>query len=177
MWPKLKPLLIILSVGLNVAFVGSWAVHRLCACSARPPAVADSGCAGCVRCPLHRELGTTELQWRQIEPLQASFRDSSRALCRHLQTLRAELIDLVAASDVDRAALMMKQEEILSQQRRMEDLVVEHLLAEKQLLTPEQRVKLFDMMRRRSGCMGGSMPVGLLGGPQDCLCQPIRACP
>jgi hypothetical protein len=36
----------------------------------------------------------------------------------------------------------------------MQELVIEHLLAEKELLTDEQRTELFDLLRERVICAG-----------------------
>ena len=177
MWKKIKPLLILLSVGLNVAFVVAWAAHALPS-RAGGPRRGRSGEG--IWCPLHRELGTSEEQWQEIEPRLKQFQERCQELCRHLNQLRGEMIDLVAAAEPDRAAIEAKQEEILAGQRKMQGLVIEHLLAEKQLLSPEQREQLFEMIRRRSQCaghgpmmgagrgQGGGMGRGLRGGSGDC---------
>jgi Spy/CpxP family protein refolding chaperone len=89
-----------------------------------------------------------------LEPRLTEFQQASRSLYEEIQRRRAELIDLVAAAQTDREAIAAKQEEIRAGQRRMQELVVAQLLAEKEVLTVEQREKLFDMIRRHSGCMG-----------------------
>lgn len=53
--------------------------------------------------------------------------------------------------NVDRRAIAAKQEEILASQRRMQDLSIEQLLAEKRFLTRRQQVVYFDLLNRRSG--------------------------
>jgi Spy/CpxP family protein refolding chaperone len=113
-------------------------------------------------CPLHRKLGATDQQWQQIEPKLAEFRKSAQGVCQDVARKRGEMIDLIASAQPDRQAIADKQEEILAGQRKMQQLVIEHLLAEKQVLTPEQQVKLFDLLRTRSGCAGhGPMMMGL----------------
>jgi len=153
MWRKLKPLLILLSVALNIAFISVWAVRVL------PQQVGltakDSAPRGCEDCTLHRELGTTESQRRQMEPQQAAYLETTQALCRRAQDLRAELIDLIAAPALDANAVSAKQDSILAIQRQMQARIVEHLLSEKQVLTTEQQQKLFAMMRQRCGCGKG----------------------
>ncbi|MFW6107495.1 MAG: Spy/CpxP family protein refolding chaperone [bacterium] len=180
MWKKMKALLIVLSVGLNVAFVVAWAAHAL-------PARAGSRRSGPhgkdgegIWCPLHRDLGTSEEQWREIEPRLKQFQARSRELCRHVNRLRGEMIDLVAAPEPDRAAIEAKQNEVLAGQRKMQDLVIDHLLAEKQLLSPDQQKRLFEMIRQRSRCAGHGPMMGsgrgggrgmgkaLRDGPEDC---------
>ena len=161
MWTKLRPLLILLSVALNVAFVVIWAAHAVPTHLRgwRGPAHEEG-----VWCPLHRRLGTTEAQWREIEPRLVKFQESARVQCDEVNRLRGELIDLVAAPEPDRDAIRAKQEEILAGQRRMQELVIEHLLTEKQFLKPKQQEQLFQMMRFQSGCAGhGPMTGGMRG--------------
>jgi len=154
MWARLKPLLGVLSLALNLAFISTWIMHAVPArfgCAG--PCAGPEG-QGPVSCPLHRKLGTTEEQWREIEPRLAEFQKSAKELCRSINKRRLEMIDHIAASEPDREAIRTKQEEILAGQRRMQELVIEHLLAEKEMLTPEQREALFDLFRQRTGCVG-----------------------
>ena len=169
MWKYTKPLLVLLSVALNVAFAVVWAAHAL-------PARLDKfkPCAGHegVWCPLHRQLGTTEAQWQEIEPRLLAFQKSVRAVCQEINLLRGQMFDLLSAPKPDREAIRAKQEEILAGQRRIQALVIDHLLREKQTLTPEQQAQLFSMMRRRTACAGHGpmMGFGNGGGPP---CQPL----
>jgi Spy/CpxP family protein refolding chaperone len=73
-----------------------------------------------------------------------------------MRSLRSALLDLLAAEHTDREAIAAKQAEILNGQREMQKQIIAHLLAEKQFLTPEQSTRLFQMMRRRSGCASGA---------------------
>lgn len=160
MWKKVKPLLILLSVALNVAFVVIWAAHAVPTHlrAWRGPAHEEG-----VWCPLHRRLGATEAQWREIEPRLVEFQQSARLVCDEVNRLRGEMIDLVAAPDPDTDAIRAKQEEILAGQRRMQQLVIEHLLNEKKLLHEDQQRRLFEMLRRRSGCAGHGPMMGRAG--------------
>jgi len=165
MWKKVRPLLILLSVALNVAFVVIWAAHAvpMHLRGWRGPAHEEG-----VWCPLHRELGTTEAQWREIEPRLVKFQQSARLVCDEVNRLRGEMIDLVAAPDPDTDAIRAKQEEILAGQRRMQQLVIEHLLNEKKLLNEDQQRRLFEMLRRRSGCAGHGPMMGRAGMGRMC---------
>lgn len=150
MWHKVRPLLIILSIALNMAFVGTWIVGSL-----RQKALPGHGArcgTGEIWRPLHRRLGLSDAQWREIEPRMRAFHDSTRARCGRMRALRSELIDLLAADRPDREAITAQQEAILAGQREMQERVIAHLLAEKQALTTEQQKKFFQMIRQRSGC-------------------------
>ncbi len=158
MWKKVVPLLIVLSVALNMAFVGIWAVHAV-----RAHYADNSLCHGNVWSPLHRRLNVTDEQWREIEPHLADFQKAARDVREDVNRCRTEFLDLIAADEPDREALRAKQEEILAGQRRMQELVIEHLISQKDVLTPTQQRELFDMMRRRSHCIGhgpGMIPLG-----------------
>jgi Spy/CpxP family protein refolding chaperone len=113
---------------------------------------------------LHRRLGTDQEQWQRIEPVVMAFRKESQAVCQEVTRARLELLNLLAAPQPDRQAIAAKQEEILAGQRRMQQLVIEHLLAEKEVLTPGQQKDLFDLLRGRSGCAGHGPMMSLQGG-------------
>jgi Spy/CpxP family protein refolding chaperone len=167
MWKKTAPLLVILSVALNLAFIGVWAAHAAAARWNRGSSSCgpDAGSHGAMWCPLHRKLGTTDQQWQQIEPKLAEFRKSAQAVCQDVAHKRGEMIDLIATTQPDRQAIAAKQDEILAGQRKMQELVIEQLLSEKQVLTPQQQKELFDLLRQRGGCAGhGPMMMGLPGG-------------
>lgn len=152
---KLGMLLILVSVCLNVAFVAAWLAHRI-------------PVRGCARhgirteCPMHVQLGTTEPQWRDIEDKLAVFRESSKPLCAEIQRNRLDLLNLVAMPEPDRAAIRAKQEQILEGQRQMQEKAIAHLIGLAATLTPEQRKRLFDLLRKRSQCVGrGPMMMGM----------------
>lgn len=165
MWKKIRPLLILLSVTLNVAFVVFSAADALPGrlCGPRGPRQEEG-----TWCPLHRRLGTTEAQWRKIEPRLAEFQRSARAVCKEVNRARGEMINLIAAPEPNPEALGAKQDEILAGQRRMQNLVIDHLLSEKKVLTQDQQRELFDMLRRRRGCDGHGPMMGPLGTGPSC---------
>lgn len=158
MWKKMKTVIVILifSVALNTAFGAMWAIHRLPAHLGCTGYKRDSRAKSCVSCPLHRKLGTSEKQWQEIEPRLVEFKTSSQAVCREIHQLRNELIDLIAAPQTDFEAIRAKQDGILAGQRRMQELLISHLLAEKDMLTPQQQKTLFDMIRKQGDCAGSS---------------------
>jgi Spy/CpxP family protein refolding chaperone len=151
MWKKMRPYLIVSSVALNVAFVGMWIAYAAPS-PARPEETAQRAMQQVIWCPLHRELGTTEKQWAQIEPRLWEFQAAVGELCQQTDAMRSEVIDLIAAEEADTETIRAKQDEILAKKRGIQQLVVDHLLAEKEVLTPEQQQQLFQMLRNRTGC-------------------------
>jgi Spy/CpxP family protein refolding chaperone len=160
MWSRIRPFLIMLSVALNLAFAGVWAAYAL---PSRSHARDQQRRAAGVWCPLNRRLGVSDAQWREIEPRLAKFQESAGAVCAQAVHARAELIDLIAATPPDTAAIHAKQEEIIRGQRRMQELVVENLLNEKAALTPAQQERLFGIMRQQAGCLGHGPMTGRAG--------------
>jgi Spy/CpxP family protein refolding chaperone len=154
MWSKARKLFVILSVSLNVAFLSVWLGNELPTWFDRPGASKEAEPNDPIWCPLHRELGVNEEQWRQIEPHLAEFKTIAQERCQKMSALRMEMMDLLASPHVEIEAAQVKQEEILAAQRRMQTLVIEHLLTEKKVLTPQQQNKLFDMIRAQSKCSG-----------------------
>jgi Spy/CpxP family protein refolding chaperone len=151
MWKRSRPYLIVASVALNTAFVAMWIAHA--APVPRGPEPADVRAAQeSIWCPLHRELKVSDEQWAQIEPRLREFQATVGKLCVQTDTMRSEVIDLIAAEEPDVETIHARQDEILATKRRIQRLVVDHLLAEKEVLTAEQQQQLFAMLRDRTGC-------------------------
>ncbi len=148
MWKTMKPYGLVASAALNAAFVAVWLVHAAAPGPAEPASPDDAG----VWCPLHRELNVTPEQWAEIEPRLTAFQESVGRLMEEVDATRLEVIDLLAAPDPDRDAIRARQDAILATKRAIQAMVVDHLLAEKQALEPDQQARLFDLLRRRAGC-------------------------
>ena len=165
MWKKAKPYLIVASVALNAAFVAMWIAFAT-PLQVRPGEIERGAAEPTIWCPLHRELKVTDEQWRQIEPRLREFQTAVGELCQQVNKMRSEVIDLISDKEPDVDAIRAKQDEILATKRRIQRRVVDHLLAEKEVLTPGQQQQLFTMLRNRTGCTSPPMsgtPKGGLG--------------
>lgn len=151
MWRSSKRFLMVASVALNVAFIGVWLGHAIPAGMGKDNAPTPAT-TGRIWCPLHAQLNVSDAQWGQIEPRLKEFRQSAQSVCEHVSELRLEMLELIAAPAADREAITAKQDEIQAGQRKMQELVIGHLLAEKEILTAEQQQRLFDLIRQQSGC-------------------------
>jgi Spy/CpxP family protein refolding chaperone len=159
MWKKTQPYLIVASAALNVAFIAMWIAHAAPR-QPRPEEAGQRATQPTIWCPLHRELGATEEQWEPIEPRLREFQAAVGELCQQVNTLRSEVIDLIAAAKPDAEAIRAKQDEILATKRRIQGLVADHLLWEKEILTPGQQARLFEMLGNRTGCAAGPPMAG-----------------
>ncbi len=164
MWKRTRLYLIVASVALNVAFVATWIAHATVS-HADPEETGRQQTEHTIWCPLHRELGVSEQQWAQIEPRLREFQAAVGELRQQVDTLRTEVIDLMAAEELHVEAVLAKQEEILATKQRIQRRVVDHLVAERKVLTAEQQQQLFAMLRNRTGCpnppLSGPRGIGL----------------
>jgi Spy/CpxP family protein refolding chaperone len=149
MWKRTKWYLIVASVAMNVAFVAMWIAYAA-PLPAHPKDSVQRETQHKVWCPLHRELGVTEGQWQQIEPRLREFQTAVGQLSQRVAAKRSEVIELVAAEEPDAESIRAKQDEILATKRKIQDLVADHLVAEKEILTPGQQQRLFELLRDRA---------------------------
>ncbi len=163
MWRQTGRYLIAASVALNVAFLAMWITHAAASRLPAEPAVPVENPQG-IWCPLHRELGVSSEQWREIEPRLKAFQAAVGELCDQVDRTRSEVIDALAAEEPDLEAIRARQGEILATKRKMQGLVVAHLLAEKEILSTGQEQRLFEMLRNCTGCAEPPMSGRAKGG-------------
>jgi Spy/CpxP family protein refolding chaperone len=85
-----------------------------------------------------------------------------RIIAKHL-----ELMDLIAADPIDQQAIDARFQEIHTTQHSMQNLVVAHLLEDKQILTAEQRTKFFALLKSRIQAQGAPGPPWLPAGARE----------
>ncbi len=161
MWKRIKNPLLALSLGLNLAFAAVWLIHAFFEWNVRHR-TADPAHAA-IPSRIHREIGVTPEQWKTLEPVILSFRKKAQQQRQEILSLRNQLMDLLVMPDSDLAAMQEKQEEILAAQRQMQGLVIDHLIREKALLSPDQAHKLIQSLCeqcRHDGGMGTGKGIG-----------------
>jgi hypothetical protein len=167
MLPKFPILLLILSVGLNLAFVGTWLVSAIPAWrSSTNGTVGQLG--NTIWCPLHREIGVDLRQWEQIEPRLLRFQAETAEMRREIRSSRQQMMNLLASPQAEAGLIKEKQEEILRAQSAMQTRVIQHLLAEKEFLAPDQQKKFFELIGSQMQGGGGAP----LAGARDQGCLP-----
>ena len=167
-------LLLIGSLALNLTFMGTWAVKQFTIAHGEEDRQQSKDVQDReIWCPLHRKLGVSKEQWQRIEPKMREFQSKISEQRRKMQGLRLEMLDILAAPQVDKEAVEKQQERIIHAVRGMQDIVLDHMLTEKSLLTENQTREMFDMLRSRmeigagKGCPGKNatkreMPGGIL---------------
>jgi Spy/CpxP family protein refolding chaperone len=124
---------IIFSVALNLAFLGSYAYRTF----AQPPGYA------------YEEVQLAPDQRSRMTAGRDVFLEAVDAVGRNIIDLQVQLIDAIAADPVDRRAIDAKVGQIHAQQQAMQRTVVEHLIADKSILTSDQRTEFFEVLKRR----------------------------
>jgi len=148
---NLKLLAIMFSVALNIVFIGSYFYHRsellhVASQQSEPDH------------PLYEELDLGRDQLDRFEPLRESFHAFVKEQGREIKTRQLELVGLLAKEKPDRQAIGAKQEEIQALQQQMQAKVIDHLLEESKILTPEQRQKFFVLIKKRVEKSDGPRP-------------------
>jgi Spy/CpxP family protein refolding chaperone len=144
---------VIFSVGLNVAFVGSYTYQVL----ARRPVFA------------YEEMSLDSNQRARMTSSRDRFVRTIDGIGNNIVRLQTELVDAIATDPPDRKAIDRKLAEILAQQQSMQQVVVEHLLEDKNILRPDQREQFFALLKQRIRLQGMPAPPWL---PRDRGRQP-----
>ena len=99
---------------------------------------------------LLQQLDLTSEQSEQIEAIQAQSETENQALFEQLQTNRQEMQSLLA-SNADREQLQANHQEGQSLRQELGDSRFETMLEIREVLTPEQRTQMAELMAQRRG--------------------------
>jgi len=88
-----------------------------------------------------------EGQKQQVEDIRRDFLPRVAGIRQALRQRRLELNDLLFAEPPDMQAIESKSRDISKLQAQLEREVIEHIIQEKQLLAPEQRIQFYDVIR------------------------------
>ena len=137
----LKRIGIIISIILNITFVsgyyyktfwekkeGSWVVR---------PQVKR----------ILRQLRLSDEQKGKIRNSTDSLRKEVSKIRGQIEARRMEMIELLSSPHPDREAIELKRQAIVSLQQELQKLVLDNLLENKKVLTPEQQRKLFSYLK------------------------------
>jgi len=117
-----------------------------------------------------KEMGLSDDQVKKIDDLSLKHRKETIKAQADLQVAQMELQDLMENQAPD-GDIRKKSKEVFQLRERMHDAKIEHMLAIRKLLTPEQQKKLKDLRSAMRGHMGmekcGMGQCGM-GQGQDC---------
>ena len=101
--------------------------------------------------PLRRPLSLTPDQMQELEGQRRRISEEIRGIRRDLFESRARLMELLRSPDPDSMAVEDILQKMATFQVALERKVIQNILRMKQVLTPEQREKLLQMMEKRGG--------------------------
>lgn len=87
-----------------------------------------------------------ETQRRQVQAIREVFLPKVDGIRKNLYLQRAELAEALFAEPCDRAEIQSISEQIIQFQSELENEVIEHILEEKELLSPSQKRKFFEII-------------------------------
>ena len=98
----------------------------------------------------------TEIQKAQVRQIRERFLPTVEGIRKHLYAKREELAELLFTEPCDKEKITVISQEILHHQAILEHEVIEHILEEKELLTPVQRRKFYEIITKEfsSGGLG-----------------------
>jgi Spy/CpxP family protein refolding chaperone len=139
---NLRTLALIFSVVLNVTFIAAHIFQNL---SDRPRFA-------------YEELDLSAEQQTQFEAGRHSFTQRLNRFVNGMIQKQAELMDLLAADPVDDAVIQAKLDEIHANHRSMQQIIVQHLLKDREILNPDQRRQFFSVLKDRIRTQGAPGP-------------------
>ena len=148
---KSLKLILLVSVVFNFTIIAAAGFFffrdSLCRVSDRP-ALSDR--ADMRSAALAEKLGLTPEQQASMKEADAVFRKEA-GVKKHAELMkkRERLLSLIKAEETDKAAVGAALAEITALQGEIEAAVVEHMLAEKSTLTPQQRERYLKLLEKR----------------------------
>jgi Spy/CpxP family protein refolding chaperone len=88
----------------------------------------------------------TEAQRNQVQEIRKVFLPKVDNIRQSLYMKRAELADLLFIEPTDREKIYAVAEQILHHQSELENEVIEHILEERELLSPSQKRKFYEVI-------------------------------
>jgi Spy/CpxP family protein refolding chaperone len=101
-------------------------------------------------------------QKKKLEDIRKVFLPKVGQIREDLRSKRRVLADLLFSDVIDKPAIAQKMEEITALQIKLEEEVIDHILEEKMLLTPEQQRQFYQIIIDQF--RGGGLGVHGVGG-------------
>jgi Spy/CpxP family protein refolding chaperone len=96
----------------------------------------------------------SEEQRRQVQEIRRVFLPKVAKIRQDLYLKRAELADLLFAESPDRARIFEVADQVLHHQSELEHEVIDHILEERQILTPAQERRFYAIIVEQFGSGG-----------------------
>jgi len=116
---------------------------------------------------LGKELSLSQSQAREMESLRKALEPKMEEIREELRDKRVQLVNLLMEAEADLEKINIQLNEIESLQTELQKLVIDHLLQEKKILSPEQQKKFFSIISKRLCPEGRHQGEGLLLMPEN----------
>jgi hypothetical protein len=146
------------SLVFNIAIIAMWLTHTA-QCRFSDKNIMSHSIFN--SCPLQNTLRLTASQFDSVKPRFEVFHSSAQQICGRVQISRAALVNELEKPQPDTSVLKNLGLKILSEQQKLQELSIKHLLEEKRTLSPEQRNRLFSEIRKNMGCDSRPVTFGL----------------
>ncbi|MFQ6084221.1 MAG: Spy/CpxP family protein refolding chaperone [Candidatus Aminicenantia bacterium] len=156
---KLLILGLILSIAINIGVLGSVGYHWLKRSGEERHHREGKHSPMSI---LGKELSLSQSQAREMESLRQSLEPKMEEIKKELREKRVQLVNLLMESEPDLEKINIQLTEIESLQTELQKLVIDHLLQEKKILSPEQQKRLFSIISKRLCPEGRHQGEGLL---------------
>lgn len=114
-----------------------------------------------------KELSLSQSQAREMESLRKALEPKMEEIREELREKRVQLVSLLMESEPDIEKINFQLNDIESLQTELQKLVIEHLLQQKKILSPEQQKKFFSIISKSLCPEGSHQGEGLLLMPEN----------
>ena len=139
---NLKILIFLFSILLNIVFVGTYAAYKF---QINTGERKDDNSTK----PLFLELDLTPEQLASFKSERDKFHPQLQALELEITGKQIELIEILSGDAPDPQILAIKQNAIRILQAAAQDRVIAHIRQASAILSPEQRTRFFNLIRKR----------------------------
>lgn len=136
----------ILSVAINVSVLATVGYYRWSAKEKNGTRLEPENSSSSF---LYRQLSLSNSQVREMESHTCSLHQKIDTLRAVLKEKRSQLVNLLMEKEANTEKIHAQLEEIASIQMGIQKLVIDHLLEEKKILTPEQQAKFLSVIAER----------------------------
>jgi len=115
----------------------------------------------------------------KVKTIRRAFATQSDEITLPLQEKRAELVQLLAQTPTDSSRIFAVAAAIDSLQAELHRQVIQYLLKEKEVFSPDQQQKFFSLIEARLNCPAGSHSRQQLNLLEPCAeeCDTTSKCP
>lgn len=138
-------MILVLSFAMNSAVVAVVGYHYF---DSRSRPDNDVGHAHDIERPFYEALGLSTTQLKKMKPLADSFHERLKSLYSGMSGKKNKMISLLEDADASPVRIETLRLEMAAIQDTIQKTVITHVLEVKKILSPDQRERFFNLLRR-----------------------------